>query len=29
MTAPLGNQSVLAPENVGKIERPENNVIYK
>ena len=29
MTAPLGNQLVLAPENVGKIQRSENNVIYK
>ena len=29
MTAPLRNQLVLAPENVGKIQRPGNNVIYK
>ena len=29
MTAPLVNQLVLAPENVGKIQRPANNVINK
>ena len=29
MTAPLRNQLVLAPENVGKIQRTGNNVLYK
>ena len=29
MTSPLGNQLVLAPEDVGKIQRPGNNVIHK
>ena len=29
MTAPLRNQLPLAPENVGKIQRTGNNVIYK
>ena len=29
MTAPSGNQLVLAPENVDKIQRTGNNVIYK
>ena len=29
MTAPLRNQLVLAPENVGKLQRPGNNVILQ
>ena len=29
MPAPLRNQLVLAPENIGKIQRTGNNVIYK
>ena len=29
MTAPLRNQLVLAPENIGKIQRTGNNVFYK
>ena len=29
MTAPLRNQLVLAPENIGKIQRTGNNGIYK
>ena len=29
MTAPLRNQLVLTSENVGKIQRPANKVIYK
>ena len=29
MTAPLRNQLVLAPENIGKIQRTGSNVIYK
>ena len=29
MTASLGNQLVLAPENVGKIQRTGNNVILQ
>ena len=29
MTAPLTNQLVLAPENIGKIQRTGNNFIYK
>ena len=29
MAAPLRNQLVLTPENVGKIQRTGNNVLYK